>query len=279
MNGLILLDTFPIYSRCSFTKANVKGDAEAWLESNALQLATFLFSVCHVVIVVTDKAIDRHLWSLLARAERAKPIDSFMPKLVFCRVNKGGGREMTSDLVKESTREFNLAFQESRLGVKGGLGIGAVYPDLGGDAESNVWFIPDKRKAVTGIENLTIDSSTSTRFVLTLKVQALFDNLKQLPDDYIGMTNNFVNQILSMQRWYVQMTPIVDKVLWESRKWYQISERDWFKSAIVCASNLCASKRGGSPPRGTRQGVGSPPRGTLNSSPKRKPPRKRREEK
>jgi hypothetical protein len=59
---------------------------------------------------------------------------------------------MTRDLIKESTREFNLAFQESRFGVKG-----ALYPDVGGDEMSNVWFISDKRKSVTGIENLTID--------------------------------------------------------------------------------------------------------------------------
>jgi hypothetical protein len=82
-----------------------------------------------------------------------------MPRLVFCRVNKGGGREMTRDLMKESSREFNLAFQESRLRVKVGLGIGTVYPDLLEDVESNVWFIPAKTMIACDIENLTDESS------------------------------------------------------------------------------------------------------------------------
>jgi hypothetical protein len=45
---------------------------------------------------------------------------------------------MIWDLVKEGSREFNLAFQESRLGVKVGLGIGSVYPDLLEDVESKL---------------------------------------------------------------------------------------------------------------------------------------------
>jgi hypothetical protein len=104
-------------------------------------------------------------------------------------------------------------------------------------------------------------------------VQKLFDNLKQLPSDYKGMTSQFVNQIMSMERWYIQQNQEVDPILWNQRKWFQISERDWFKSANVCAQGIV--ERGkrqspGSPPRGAREGSG------LNSSPKRKPPRKRK---
>jgi hypothetical protein len=88
-------------------------------------------------------------------------------------------------------------------------------------------------------------------------VQSLFNKLKQLPSDYTGMTIEFVNQILSMKRWYVQLKQEVDPALWNSRKWFQISERDWFKSANLCARGILekGKKTPQSLPRGGKASV------------------------
>lgn len=73
---------------------------------------------------------------------------------------------MTCDLVKETTREFNLAFQDSRLGFKSGMGIGAIYPELNDvDVGSNVWFIPSRNTTVKDdeYENMSEESSMFNR--------------------------------------------------------------------------------------------------------------------
>ncbi|KAJ3091498.1 smg-9, nonsense mediated mRNA decay factor [Quaeritorhiza haematococci] len=43
-----------------------------WLEIHATMLTMFLFSVCHVLVVVSDEPADEELWAFLRRVERFK---------------------------------------------------------------------------------------------------------------------------------------------------------------------------------------------------------------
>lgn len=106
-----------------------------------------------------------HLFCL--KAERARPPDSFLPQLVFCSVSGTSGgtaaraqaQIFDQSVVKDTLSEYNLAFRDCRLGVRGaGISLArAYYPSvLPKDSteadDGNVWFIPPKSVALEALQ-------------------------------------------------------------------------------------------------------------------------------
>ncbi|CAG8447555.1 10767_t:CDS:2 [Acaulospora colombiana] len=74
---IIILDTQPLFS-LSVLEHAIRNDyisdnmsPELWLESQSLQVIVFLYSVCNVVITVTESA-DYSMWNFLKKAEMMK---------------------------------------------------------------------------------------------------------------------------------------------------------------------------------------------------------------
>ncbi|OQR97214.1 SMG9 isoform X2 [Thraustotheca clavata] len=79
-NNVVLLDCQPLLSSSLLNDQIQKKESPKFgalpldqqIEISSLQLLVFLFSVCHHVLVVSDKAIDNELWRLMQCAELLK---------------------------------------------------------------------------------------------------------------------------------------------------------------------------------------------------------------
>ncbi|CAG8511984.1 5566_t:CDS:2 [Dentiscutata heterogama] len=143
---IILLDTQPVFSlsvlehamRNDYIPDNIS--PELWLELQSLQIVIFLFSVCNVVITVTE-SIDYTMWNFLKKAEMLKyHIPEFPTIASLASVDPGveyypdiGTVSMTKSLImykcpndKRLPNVFLLPYENQPLRPKGEY-IGFTY--------------------------------------------------------------------------------------------------------------------------------------------------------
>nr|CAG4646614.1 EOG090X0EPT [Macrothrix elegans] len=91
------------------------------VEVQSLQLLSFLYCICHVLIVVQDSLADPNLIRLLQTAEMLKPnlagddsVVDHMPHLVVL-YNRAQPSDLVPEMLKQTYKFYRLAFQKSRL--------------------------------------------------------------------------------------------------------------------------------------------------------------------
>lgn len=127
------------------------------LEIHSLQMAAFILSVCHVVILAQDWFFDPDMIRLLQSAEMLKPptpttaadetLVEYFPHL-FLLHNQCKPSEFTPEHIKMMQSIYRDSFLKSKLELKSGVGVG-----MGGiidfvDSEScgeaiNLFLLPD----------------------------------------------------------------------------------------------------------------------------------------
>ncbi|KAL7291558.1 hypothetical protein TKK_0014813 [Trichogramma kaykai] len=139
-NRVIYLDTQPFLSglvtdySTYFEQKKNSGDYvinETTLEVQSLQFLAFMFSVCHVVILVQDWFVDPNLIRFLQAAEMLKPSSStsmdqnyveHYPHLVFLQ-NKGEAQDFEYDTIDMMSDFYEKTFASSRLQIHSGLNM------------------------------------------------------------------------------------------------------------------------------------------------------------
>ncbi|XP_067011318.2 nonsense-mediated mRNA decay factor SMG9 [Anabrus simplex] len=167
-NRVILLDTQPMLSasvmdrlvQLESSKKFVAPEftsTENALEIQSLQLAAFLLSVCHVVIVVQDWFFDPNILRFLHSAEMLKPstptttpdeeIIEYFPHVLFLQ-NRARPSDFAPRQIKLMQDIYNRTFLRSRLLIQSGMGIATgdvanvLNPSLCGEP-INLFLIPD----------------------------------------------------------------------------------------------------------------------------------------
>jgi len=97
------------------------------IEVQSLQLLSFLYCICHILIVVQDSLADPFLIRLLQTAEMLKPNlasdDSsldHMPHLVTL-YNRGQPSDLVPQMLEQTRTFYQLAFEKSRLHTSNSL--------------------------------------------------------------------------------------------------------------------------------------------------------------
>jgi protein SMG9 len=166
-NRVILLDTQPMLSASvmdrlvqqenkKFTGTDFASTENA-MEIQSLQLAAFLLSVCHVVILVQDWFFDPNLVRFLQSAEMLKPstpttsqdeeIIEYFPHLLFLQ-NRATTTDFSPAQVKLMQTVYNRTFLRSRLQIQSGMGIATgniinfLNPATCGEA-INLFLLPE----------------------------------------------------------------------------------------------------------------------------------------
>ncbi|CAI2164524.1 12971_t:CDS:2 [Funneliformis geosporum] len=188
---------------------------EVWLELQSLQLAVFLFSVCNVVIVVTE-SIDYTTWNFLKKAEMLKyriPEFPTVPSLASI----DNGIEYYPDIVcnKTSPLEYTTVkydlmcdmlikmFQESNLKIFGTVSLAktlTTYKRSDDHPMPNLFLLP--------FENQPIN----------IKGKGIASNHLNVPDTFLVLAESMRNQIFELPK--------------KSGKKGQVSEKEWFRSAM-----------------------------------------------
>lgn len=291
--GLVVLDTCPIFSRSVYDryKQNVLHDyssssssssssfgnsessptivttdpllryPELWMENFSTQIATLIFSICHLVILVTDdtdpSSYDPSLIQFLKQVEKS--------------INTGGtgnhnssepSRQQDSDSLllaplpppqfllvanKQPTTSFEPAVFKARmqqlaveLGKSGGngrrlcnwdsnnrLGLSRAYPKRYGEAGTSATsssVLPSIFALPLFTTTSTTSPSTTTTTTGTLVSSSTSSSV---PDRYPILLQKLYTQILEIPRFNTGNNNIM-----------MMSEREWFRLTAKCADGL-----------------------------------------
>ena len=233
---IILLDTQPVLSpsvldsyiqyekRCSpeYTCA------EAIIETQSLQIASFLMSICNVMLVMQDWFTDLHFLEFLKNAEMLRPqhhpvttnseasssnTDSsaeFLPTIVFVQ-NRAGPEIFTATAYEDMTLILERLFHTSKLPIHGTVNmhstnvISATTPQQDyGCKQVNLFLLPTME-----FYNLDTESAIKSSFEYRG-----FPSLSLL-------LKLFRDQIYAIPRSQISTTPLTEK------NWFHFAARTW----------------------------------------------------
>ncbi|KAI3360908.1 hypothetical protein L3Q82_013120 [Scortum barcoo] len=202
-----------------------------YVEMQSLQIAAFLFTVCHVVIVVQDWFTDLNLYRFLQTAEMLKPStpsashDStgssgsddgaeYYPHIVFLQ-NKARRADFCPRNLKNMHMVVDKLMAHSHLKYKGTLSMldCNIFPGLGQDflaTEVNMFLLPVQEN--DGEDNLTKAGSG------TYPLFSLLPGYRGHPA-FSTMVSKLRSQILAMPRCQLSHTILTEK------NWFQVSLR------------------------------------------------------
>ncbi|XP_034030985.1 protein SMG9 [Thalassophryne amazonica] len=238
---VIFLDTQPILSP-SILDHLINNDRKLppeynlphmYVEIQSLQIAAFLFTVCHVVIVVQDWFTDINLYRFLQTAEMLKPStpsashDStgssggddgaeYYPHIVFLQ-NKTRRDDFSPRNVKNMHLVVDKLMAHSHLKYKGTLSMldCNIFPGLGRDyvgTEVNLFLLP--------LQENDGDDSLMKAGPGTYPLFSLLPGYKGHPS-FSTMVSKLRSQILAMPRCQLSHTILTEK------NWFHYAARIW----------------------------------------------------
>ncbi|KAI9260373.1 hypothetical protein EDC94DRAFT_610947 [Helicostylum pulchrum] len=143
---------------------------DQWLEMETLYNIIFMFSICNVVLIVSDDgSLDTDLLQLIQRAEMLKfcipdfpllPRDGqdmhYYPDIVFVS-NKCTASQFTYKTYTDLQIILQSFFDKSQLKTRGLVNLGDVLPLFQyNQASSNLFFLPDTQEDSTSIESFPV---------------------------------------------------------------------------------------------------------------------------
>ncbi|XP_069803235.1 nonsense-mediated mRNA decay factor SMG9 isoform X2 [Dendropsophus ebraccatus] len=238
---IIFLDTQPILSPAILDHL-INNDRKlppeynlphTYVEMQSLQIAAFLFTVCHVVIVVQDWFTDFNLYRFLQTAEMLKPSTpspshessgssgadegiEYYPHIVLLQ-NKAKREDFCPRTLKQMNMVMDKLMLHSRLRYKGAISMldSNIFPGLPYDfleSEVNLFLIPT-------MENDT-DESISRPGSGGNPVFPLLPAYKGHPS-FHTMISKLRSQIMSMPRPQLSHTILTEK------NWFHYAARIW----------------------------------------------------
>ncbi|ESO94857.1 hypothetical protein LOTGIDRAFT_117877, partial [Lottia gigantea] len=229
---IIFLDTQPVMS-ASLLDYMIRNDkkypteyssAEYCIEMQSLQIATFLMTVCNVIIVVQDWFTDIHFLRFLQNSEMLKPQpptpsshDSsinhddkpdYYPHIVFVQ-NKATREDYSLESFKAMQQTLLTVFQTSRLKSQGSVSL------------ANSGLLP-------GINPRSVETDINLFLLPTMEYYKAEQEsiLNYLPDyrgfpSFNSLIKSLRNQILSIPR-----SPLTHANLTE-KNWFHYAARTW----------------------------------------------------
>ncbi|KAK7147421.1 hypothetical protein R3I94_010062 [Phoxinus phoxinus] len=237
---VIFLDTQPILSP-SILDHLINNDRKlppeynlphTYMEMQSLQITAFLFTVCHVVIVMQDWFTDINLYRFLQTAEMLKPStpsashdstgssgaddgSEYYPHIVFLQ-NKARREEFCPRNLKKMHMAVDKLMAHSHLKYKGTLSMldCNIFPGLSRDyleAEVNLFLLPMMEN--DGEDALTRAGSGPPLF-------SLLPGYRGHPS-FSSLVSKFRSQILAMSRCQLSHTILTEK------NWFHYAARIW----------------------------------------------------
>lgn len=240
---IILLDTQPILSSSVLDdllshEKNLQPEytsAENYADMQSLQLAAFLMTVCHVVLVVVDWFPDLSLMEFLKRAEMLKPPtpspppsqtqdgeaskdkEDYTPCIAFV-INKASPSDFHPTVVNEVEKSIASVFKDTQLKFQGcsSLARANIMPSLSPATlplDVNLFLIPhfhDNETDITAIYN----NGQSILYSL------LPNKVKGHPRTET-LVRCFRNQIYGAARYPLTHTSLTEK------NWFHYAARTW----------------------------------------------------
>ena len=259
---IILLDTQPILSPSLLEQSihydrKCSGDyaGSSSIEIQSLQIAAFLLTACHVIIVVQDWFTDSYIYKFLQTAEMLKPVTTppshdnssivendqadIQPVLVFVH-NKIDSNMFNIRTLTSMNEIMTNMVNFSSVHCRGYFSLveSNLYPGLGSigssDKDVNAFLLPNKNDSEKEEENVDISKITNDQADRTFL---------SLPH-YVGrpsatlLESTFRKMILSMPRHQLTRLSLTEK------NWFHYAARTWEtirKSQLVSEYNRLLS--------------------------------------
>lgn len=240
---LILLDTQPILSasvleQLIHDRKNADFSGNPSIQMQSLQLATFILTVCHVVIVVQDYFTDANVFNFLKKAEMVKPpipapthensspssgrSSDRQPVIIFVH-NKMESDMFTVRSICKMNAIVNGLTQYTGMHCKGHFSLlqSNLYPGLSEfisrDFEANNFLFPNTNDIENDLEKTEqkkVNYEPSDQYFLELPA---FTNRPSLDH----LSNTFVKMVLSVPRYAINHQVLTEKT------WFHYAARTW----------------------------------------------------
>ncbi|XP_059813398.1 nonsense-mediated mRNA decay factor SMG9 [Hypanus sabinus] len=238
---VIFLDTQPILSPAVLDHL-INNDRKlppeynlphTYVEMQSLQLAAFLFTVCHAVIVVQDWFTDINLYRFLQTAEMLKPSTpspshelsggsgadegtEYYPNIVFLQ-NKAHREDFCPRNLKKMHTVINKLMLHSHLKYKGAISMldCNIFPGLSSDfleSEVNLFLLP--------VMESEADENLSRAGAGGISLFPLLPGYRGHPS-FQGLIGKLRGQVLSMARPQLSHTILTEK------NWLHYAARIW----------------------------------------------------
>ncbi|XP_072325046.1 nonsense-mediated mRNA decay factor SMG9 isoform X2 [Scyliorhinus torazame] len=238
---IIFLDTQPILSPAVLDHL-INNDRKlppeyslphTYVEMQSLQMAAFLFTVCHAVLLVQDWFTDLNLYRFLQTAEMLKPStpspshessggpgsdegSEYYPNIVFLQ-NKARREDFCPRNLKKMHMVIDKLMLHSHLKYKGTLSMldCNIFPGLSNEfleAEVNLFLLPVMESEVE--ENLVRAGAGG------MSLFSLLPGYKGHPS-FQSLVGKLRSQILSMSRPQLSHTILTEK------NWFHYAARIW----------------------------------------------------
>ncbi|XP_077985412.1 nonsense-mediated mRNA decay factor SMG9-like [Glandiceps talaboti] len=230
---ILLLDTQPLLS-ASVLDQLIRHEkslppeittAENCVELQSLQLAAFLFTVCHVVLVVQDWSEDINMLQFILRAEMLKPptpspsiesstsstddTDDFYPQIVFVH-NKANTEDFKLDNIQQANEVISVLLKHSKLKYKGCISL----------AHSKLLPHMKKQLPDTDVNLFLVPKADSSKANDTKAISSLVPEYQGHPNVQT-IIKAFRNLIFSAPRAALAHTSLTEK------NWFHYAARTW----------------------------------------------------
>lgn len=240
---ILLLDTQPVLSSSVLDdllshEKNLPPEytsAENYADMQSLQLAAFLMTVCHVVLVVIDWLPDLSLMEFLKRAEMLKPPtpspptsqaqdvessrdkEDYSPNIAFV-LNKASPSDFHPSVVKEVEKSITSVFKNSKLKFQGcsSLARANIMPSLTPASlplDVNLFLIPHFHEKEMDITTIYNNGQSILYSLLPQKVKC--------HPRTETLVRSFRNQIYGASRSPLTHTSLTEK------NWFHYAARTW----------------------------------------------------
>ncbi|TPX32839.1 hypothetical protein SmJEL517_g04143 [Synchytrium microbalum] len=242
--------------------------------SKDFQIAQFLFSVCHVLVVVGDSLIDTEMWDFVKRVEvimsrgRAKSSNTsngsgasngtdpafdeteFRPEVVF--IARRG--QFPEDYWTACDRLNAIFGRDSRFRIQGSnLNMTKfVNNSTNTRIHPNIFFLPDSNPRSSF---LVPPSATSTEFTPTF--HEFLDGTFSIPATTPVLIHALRSLVFDVPRYMSNGSGML-------QKWYLVCEKDWGKSSQRVWVNIIAASSASADVRQSSVSVEGP--GTVSSN-------------
>ncbi|KAJ3285413.1 smg-9, nonsense mediated mRNA decay factor [Borealophlyctis nickersoniae] len=266
---IVLLDAQPILTRPA-PGAKGRGNAsgpipdayarkpELWAEIQAAQITMFMLSVCHVILVVSDRTVDEELWSFVRKVEgvryrsteagvgesgrrRSNGVqpagdagsgeEEHYPTVVFV-ANKLAPESMSPHAFRAAASAYAAAFKGSKLRTAGSVTMSTFFPQYTISQTPTAGNEQDQPSPSTGRADpnlfLLPNFPPTTSPTPPSSLETLIKQTRGCPTHPTTLLRTLRNQIFGVPRFVSATAP---GSLQAQKRWYSVAERDWFRSA------------------------------------------------
>jgi len=265
---VIILDTQPILRKFKSEKKrknyensipeNYSKEPDLWNSIQSFQFALFLFSICHVIVAVSDDINDISLWQFIRTIEKIKQEtygipnnksknqykqkteennenqninnieeDDIYPKVVFIN-NKCTPEYFSLEVARNYNKKFNRYFKDSKLKLNGLIKMPNITPENAINV-ANFYFLPFYKSQENQNSKSQGNNKNINKHIFKILIDKLRQQIYSIPRNnvYPLLEQKKNNEIQEKMKYSLNSLSINSFPKLSEKEWFTMSGKIW----------------------------------------------------